>query len=78
MRKVTDVVGRSILLLSAIVSSNRRFSVKDCMDATGLGKRAAQRYMAELEELEFIQGDECSPRGYKATEKSKQLFKVAA
>jgi len=76
MRTKMDVIDRSISLISTVVSRSGRFSVRDCMEVTGLGKRAAQRYMAELEALGYVQGDESIPRGYRATEKAKQIFIV--
>lgn len=74
MRTKMDVIERSITLLSTMSSRSGRFSTRDCMEVTGLQKRAAQRYLVELEKLGYLQGDGSIPRGYKATEKTKQLF----
>ncbi|MEB6681163.1 hypothetical protein [Acinetobacter lwoffii] len=46
------------------------------MEITGLQQRSAQRYLVELEKLGYLQGDGSIPRGYKATDKTKQLFGV--
>ncbi|EXE12597.1 hypothetical protein J559_3074 [Acinetobacter sp. 983759] len=46
------------------------------MEITGLQQRSAQRYLVELEKLGYLQRDGSTPRGYKATDKTKQLFGV--
>lgn len=78
MKTKMDVIDRSISVLNNITSHPGRFSVRDCMNVTGLKKRAAQRYMSELEQLGYVIGDSETPRGYKATEKTKSVFKGAS
>lgn len=78
MRTRMDVIERSIALLRVVSSRANRLSTQECMEITGLQQRSAQRYLVELEKLGYLQGDGCSPRGYKATGKTKQLFGARA
>lgn len=76
MKTRMDVIERSITLLKTVSSRSNRLSTRDCMEITGLQQRSAQRYLVELEKLGYLQGDGSIPRGYKATDKTKQLFGV--
>lgn len=76
MKSRMDVIERSIALLITASSRSSRLSTQDCMEITGLQQRSAQRYLVELEKLGYLQGDGSIPRGYKATDKTKQLFGV--
>lgn len=74
MKTRMDVIERSIALLRTASSRSNRLSTQDCMEITGLQQRSAQRYLVELEKLGYLQGDGSIPRGYKVTDKTKQLF----
>lgn len=76
MKTRMDVIERSIALLRTAYSRSSRLSTRDCMEITGLQQRSAQRYLVELEKLGYLQSDGSTPRGYKATDKAKQLFGV--
>lgn len=70
------VIENNIALLRAAVTRSSRISTQDCADIMGLHRRSAQRYLADLERLGYLVGDGCTPLGYKATDKTKQLFDV--
>ena len=70
------VIENNIALLRAAVTRSSRISTQDCADIIGLHRRSAQRYLADLERLGYLVGDGCTPLGYKATDKTKQLFSV--
>ena len=70
------VIENNIALLKAAATRTSRISTQDCADIIGLHKRSAQRYLADLESLGYLVGDGCCPIGYKATDKTKQLFGV--
>lgn len=70
------VIENNIALLRAAVTRSSRISTQDCADIMGLHRRSAQRYLADLERLGYLVGDGCTPLGYKATDKTKQLFGV--
>lgn len=70
------VIENNIALLRAAVTRFSRISTQDCADIMGLHRRSAQRYLADLERLGYLVGDGCTPLGYKATDKTKQLFGV--
>ena len=70
------VIENNIALLRAAVTRSSRISTQDCADILGLHRRSAQRYLADLERLGYLVGDGCTPLGYKATDKTKQLFGV--
>ncbi|RBA42350.1 MULTISPECIES: helix-turn-helix domain-containing protein [Acinetobacter] len=70
------VIENNIALLRAAVTRSSRISTQDCADIIGLHRRSAQRYLADLERLGYLVGDGCTPLGYKATDKTKQLFGV--
>lgn len=69
---------RMISMIVVTVNSNRRMAVADFVDVLGLSKRSAQRYVKTLQEMGYLAGDGCVPQGFKATEKTKQLFRGAA
>ena len=70
------IIESNIALLKAAATRSGRISTQDCADIIGLHKRSAQRYLADLERLGYLVGDGCSPLGYRATDKTKQLFGV--
>lgn len=70
------IVENNIALLKSAATRTNRMSTQDCADIIGLQKRSTQRYLADLEKLGYLVGDGCWPRGYKATDKTKQLFNV--
>lgn len=70
------IIESNIVLLKAAATRTSRISTQDCADITGLHRRSAQRYLADLEKLGYLVGDGCSPLGYRATDKTKQLFRV--
>lgn len=70
------VIESNIALLKAAATRTSRISTQDCADIIGLHRRSAQRYLADLERLGYLVGDGCTPLGYKATDKTKQLFGV--
>ncbi|AZM38589.1 hypothetical protein EJP75_08525 [Acinetobacter baumannii] len=70
------IIESNIALLKAAATRSSRISTQDCADIIGLHKRSAQRYLADLERLGYLVGDGCSPLGYRATDKTKQLFGV--
>ena len=70
------VIENNIALLRAAATRTGRISTQDCADIMGLHRRSAQRYLADLERLGYLVGDGCTPLGYKATDKTKQLFGV--
>jgi len=70
------VIENNIALLKAAATRSSRISTQDCADIIGLHRRSAQRYLADLERLGYLVGDGCTPLGYKATDKTKQLFGV--
>ena len=70
------VIENNIALLKAAVTRSSRLSTQDCADIIGFNRRSAQRYLADLERLGYLVGDGCCPIGYKATDKTKQLFGV--
>ena len=70
------IIESNIALLKAAATRSSRISTQDCADIIGLHKRSAQRYLVDLEALGYLKGDGCTPRGYKATDKAKQLFGV--
>ena len=70
------VIENNIALLKAAATRTSRISTQDCADIIGLHRRSAQRYLADLERLGYLVGDGCSSLGYKATDKTKQLFDV--
>lgn len=70
------VIENNIALLRAAVTRSSCISTQDCADIIGLHRRSAQRYLADLERLGYLVGDGCTPLGYKATDKTKQLFGV--
>ena len=70
------IIENNIALLKAAATSPSRISTQDCADIIGLHRRSAQRYLADLERLGYLVGDGCSPLGYRATDKTKQLFGV--
>ena len=72
------VIESNIALLKAAATRTSRLSTQDCADIIGLQKRSAQRYLAGLEKLGYLVGDGCCPIGYKATDKTKQLFGKAS
>ncbi len=74
MKTRMDVIERSIALLRTAYSRSSRLSTRDCMEITGLQQRSAQRYLVEIEKLGYLHSDGSTPRGYKATDKTKQLF----
>ena len=76
MKTRLQVIESNIALLKAAATRTSRISTQDCADIIGLHKRSAQRYLVDLEALGYLEGDGCIPRGYKATEKTKQLFGV--
>lgn len=76
MKTRLQVIESNIALLKAAATRTSRISTQDCADITGLHRRSAQRYLADLERLGYLVGDGCSPLGYKATDKTKQLFGV--
>ena len=78
MKTRLRVIESNIALLKAAATRTSRISTQDCADIIGLHKRSAQRYLVDLEALGYLEGDGCAPRGYKATEKTKQLFGVQA
>ncbi len=69
---------RMISMIVVTVNSNRRMAVADFVDVLGLSKRSAQRYVSTLQEMGYLSGDGCAPQGFKATEKTKKLFRGAA
>ena len=74
VRTRLQIIESNIALLKAAVTRTGRISTQDCADIMGLHKRSAQRYLVDLEALGYLKGDGCTPRGYKATDKAKQLF----
>ena len=70
------VIENNIALLKATATRTSRISTQDCADIIGLHRRSAQRYLADLERLGYLVGDGCVPIGYRATDKTKQLFRV--
>ena len=70
------VIESNIELLKAAATRTSRISTQDCVDITGLHRRSAQRYLADLEKLGYLVSDGCCPIGYKATNKTKQLFRA--
>ena len=76
MKTRLQVIERNIALLKAAATRTGRISTRDCADIIGLHRRSAQRYLVDLEGLGYLEGDGCYPRGYKATDKAKQLFGV--
>lgn len=70
------VIENNIALLKAAATRTSRISTQDCADITGLHRRSAQRYLADLESLGYLVSDGCVPIGYRATDKTKQLFRV--
>lgn len=78
MRTRLQIIKSNIALLKAAVTRTGRISTQDCADIIGLHKRSAQRYLVDLEALEYLESDGCVPRGYRATDKAKQLFGAQA
>ena len=70
------IIENNIALLNAAATRTSRISTQDCADIIGLHKRSAQRYLADLHSLGYLESDGCCPRGYRATDKTKQLFSV--
>lgn len=70
------IIENNIALLKSAATRSSRISTQDCADIIGLHRRSAQRYLADLERLGYLVGDGCTPLGYKATDKTKQLFGV--
>lgn len=76
MNSRLQIIESNIALLKAAATRTSRISTQDCADITGLHRRSAQRYLADLESLGYLVGDGCCPIGYRATDKTKQLFSV--
>ena len=74
MKTRLKIIENNIALLKSAATRTSRMSTQDCADIIGLHKRSAQRYLADLEKLGYLVGDGCYPRGYRATDKTKQLF----
>ena len=70
------IIENNIALLKAAATRTSRISTQDCADIIGFNRRSAQRYLADLERLGYLVGDGCVPIGYRATDKTKQLFRV--
>lgn len=70
------IIENNIALLKAAATRTSRISTQDCTDIIGFNRRSAQRYLADLERLGYLVGDGCVPIGYRATDKTKQLFRV--
>ncbi len=76
MNSRLQIIESNIALLKAAATRTGRISTQDCADITGLHRRSAQRYLADLERLGYLVSDGCVPIGYRATDKTKQLFGV--
>ena len=70
------IIESNIALLKSAATRTSRISTQDCADIIGFNRRSAQRYLADLERLGYLVGDGCCPIGYRATDKTKQLFSV--
>ncbi|MFJ0508022.1 hypothetical protein Q4177_17920 [Acinetobacter baumannii] len=60
--------------MSDVTHKTGRISCKDFVQMTGLSERSAQRNLKELELAGYLSSDDKCPKGYKPTEKAKQIF----
>ncbi|MGO1061699.1 hypothetical protein [Acinetobacter lwoffii] len=67
---------KMILVLCRMLSKPGRTSVKEAHGWIGGSFRPAAKFVKQLEEAGYIAGDGQKPEGFKATEKTKQLFGV--
>ncbi|MGY5391985.1 hypothetical protein [Acinetobacter sp. NigerLNRRAM0016] len=65
-----------VQIISFAVKNNRRIWSKEIASLAGVHIRSAQRYLHQLEDQGYLEGDGEYPIGYLPTDKAKNIFGV--
>lgn len=72
----SQVFEKTIEIILFITFRTKKTYVLEILEevVSGVSERTVHRYLASLEQLGFIEGDDKCPQGFLPTEKAKQLF----
>lgn len=73
-RAIVDQFEKTLAVLKLISDRVRKTSAKEIHEITGGSGTNCRRFIRQLEKSGYLVGDGHTPRGYKATEKAKQIF----